>query len=717
MKRPPKELPVRLKLFVFLCAVSLLPMLLSSQVLIRWGGNSFRKLRELQVRDGLDQAVNSLHAAETRLLEGTRAVASWEDLHGFMGNPDPAWAANNLEGWAPQSYKLDYIAISNGNGDVLYEWNPTQYSKSSLLEPLLSAAEREKAGWVSTPQDLWLVAEADIGKGSKPLGTLVFGRRLSHRFLLDTKNNKDSDLMVYYGGRLLATTDTTSSLPYVDPTEIFSQLISRSSTYIYEGSNADPVIGFRELQDLHGTAIAALGWSSMQSPAGFMRDSINQVLLFFGVPLLALVLSAALILGLWIERPIRTLSNTMAEVSRTGDLSRRAPVVGGGEISSMSRSFNQMLSQLAMHQEELLTFQTMILAMKEGVLIENPDHRVVYMNPRMEELLGIDYAELTCDESSMRPAEMITSKGRRMEDERGFSTEEVEWIRPDGHRIQALKTSGRLEDHKGHSLGTLSTFVDITEKNDLEIELIETSRMAFLGLYSQGIIHNISGPLNSILGFSSLLSKEHPDSEIPQRINGDAQRMAEQISSLGCRWHRTGNHTEELLNINEIIQDEVKFLEADLFYKHNVEKQFDFDPHLPLIRGKYGDFSHAILNIIINAIDALLESPLHVLAVRTKHDNEEIRVEIQDSGVGIPPDNLNKIFLPFFSTKRRDLKDGIPCGAGLGLAIARKVLEPYDVQFEVESEVGRGTLMTLRIPYTQAKQQIERNQAEIEVLV
>jgi signal transduction histidine kinase len=135
-----------------------------------------------------------------------------------------------------------------------------------------------------------------------------------------------------------------------------------------------------------------------------------------------------------------------------------------------------------------------------------------------------------------------------------------------------------------------------------------------------------------------------------------------------------------------------------LFYKHNIEKSFELDPNLRAIPGSYGDFSHALLNIIINSIDALLDSPVRKLTIRSKYTEREIRLEVEDTGVGIALEDINKIFLPFFSTKNRHRKDGIPSGAGLGLAIARKVLEPYNVRFEVHSQMGSGTLMILHIP-------------------
>jgi PAS domain S-box-containing protein len=542
------------------------------------------------------------------------------------------------------------------------------------------------------------MAQSDVVLANEKVGVLIFARQLSHRFLVGVKTDRAHELAVYYGERLLATTDTSATLVQIDPREIFPNLIARRDFYLYYDSHEHRYMGFQPLRNLRGLEVAALGWISLQSPSAPIKESIDKLLLFFGLPLLCLILLCALMLGLWIERPILTLSNVMEAITQTGDLSRRVPVAGGGEIASLSKTFNHMLEQLDLQREELFTFRTMILAMREGLMIENNHHWVTYMNPRMEEMLGIRFKDYHGADDPFILEDRILSRRTIHTDERGIQTEEVAWERPDGRRVQALRTIGKLGEAHGRAHGVLSTFIDVTEQNELQLELIQASRMAFLGVYSQGIIHNLNGPLNTVLGFSTLLCRNNPEAEIPRRIKCDAQRMAGLVMSLAHRWKRAGGTQWEALNLNEIVLEELSFLEADLFFKHNVEKQLELDPALPAIYGVYGDFSHAFLNILINAIEALGESPIHKIGVRTRQHDGEIRLEIEDTGVGIGPEDVGRIFLPFFSTKNRFRKDGIPSGAGLGLAIAHKILEPYGVHFEVQSEVRRGTKMILHIP-------------------
>lgn len=704
---------LRVKLVCLLCAVSFLPMLMVSRVLIELGKRSTRTLRELQVKEGLEQTFFSLQDAQERLLQNAKTLSAWEDLIRNVRNPDVNWLKNNLEGWAPQSYQLDFLSVGDQAGKRIYSWSSSpKVDMDSLNDPLSDA--KVEAGIISTPRSLYILAKSNIISNGMKVGVLVLGRKISHRLLLDIRNRRDQDLMVYYGGKLLATTDTTGAFLQIDPSDIFSDLVESHTNYLYYLSEKDLYIGFQAIRNTDGLEVAALGWTTANTPAGIVQESINKTLLFFGIPLLILVVMAALTLGIWIEHPIRSLSKTMVSIRQTGDLSQRVPVVGGGEIASMSISFNQMLDQLSRQRDELLAFRTMILAMKEGVLIEDMDHRVTFMNPRMEELLGwsTDPAEkvwkpIRISEKILRKQRTFPAATPHPDAGKGFSTEEVEWIRPDGRRIQALRTSCHLEDLSGKSVGTLSTFVDITERNDLELELIQASRMAFLGVYFQGILHNLNGPLNSILGFSTLLTRNNPEAEIPARIQQDAQRMMELITSIGRRWRRTGDSRMEWLDLNEIIREELHFLEADLFFKHNVVKHLSLDDRLPKVYGVYGDYSHALINILINSIEALAESAVHDLYIRSYRSEEEIILEIEDTGIGIKPEEINLVFFPFFSSKNRNRKDGIPSGAGLGLPIARKVLEPYGVKFEIRSELRKGTCMTLRIPLSKNPQQTE----------
>ena len=115
----------------------------------------------------------------------------------------------------------------------LYTWTSSEPVELEYFKPLCTNELPAQSGWISTPQGLYLVAASGVSRKGTERGTLVFGKRLSYQFLLEVHNNaREADLMVYYGGRLLATTDTSSVLPFIDPAEIFTELVQRQGTYI-----------------------------------------------------------------------------------------------------------------------------------------------------------------------------------------------------------------------------------------------------------------------------------------------------------------------------------------------------------------------------------------------------------------------------------------------------------------------------------------------------
>ncbi len=144
--------------------------------------------------------------------------------------------------------------------------------------------------------------------------------------------------------------------------------------------------------------------------------------------------------------------------------------------------------------------------------------------------------------------------------------------------------------------------------------------------------------------------------------------------------------------------DELKFLEADLYYKHNIQKYYELSDSLPLIRGIYSDFSQSFINIIRNAIDAMLDSQEKELKIRSYHDHQNIYIEVTDTGCGIKEEDKPKIFEPYFSTKPIRANGKEPVGTGLGLHMVKLLLEPYKANITFSSRPGQ-TTFTIAIPY------------------
>ncbi len=236
----------------------------------------------------------------------------------------------------------------------------------------------------------------------------------------------------------------------------------------------------------------------------------------------------------------------------------------------------------------------------------------------------------------------------------------------------------------------------------LQLELMTEHKLAAIGQLAAGISHNLNTPIAIIQANAELLKMKHPDMKEADKILQQTQRMAQLINTILSKGRKEQERAEVVIDLNELIQQELEFLNANLYFKHHIEKEFHFDPNLPKIRGVYSDFSQGITNIIQNAIDAMYQAPVRKLTITTQWDGEKIEIKISDTGHGIPEEIRSKIFDPFFTTKPK--QDNVlenpdaPHGTGLGLSSAYNLLSSYGVKISFHTELEQGTTFILSIP-------------------
>ncbi len=251
---------------------------------------------------------------------------------------------------------------------------------------------------------------------------------------------------------------------------------------------------------------------------------------------------------------------------------------------------------------------------------------------------------------------------------------------------------------------------DASDQNELaqraslmELELMSEQRLANIGLLASGVAHNINTPLMGIYGLAQLIKIKHPDIEDIDGVIAQVERINGIVRNLMWKSRQEQELAKQDIDINVMLQEELRFLEADMEFKHNVDKKFEFAPDLPPIWGRYSDFSQSFLNIIRNALDAMHDSSTKQLFVSTKKHGDDISITICDSGSGIETEHLAQVFEPFFTTKPAVGKssNGEPTGTGIGLSTVQKLLAPYGCKFDLQSKVGQGTTFTLFVPVAQ----------------
>ncbi len=248
---------------------------------------------------------------------------------------------------------------------------------------------------------------------------------------------------------------------------------------------------------------------------------------------------------------------------------------------------------------------------------------------------------------------------------------------------------------------------DITREKELEVQLIHSGRMSALGEMASGVAHELNQPLNGIAAYVQLIQsrllagRATPPEELSQfcrDLMHEVERMSQIINHLRI-FYRSGNlpRRDEPLSLENCYRDAMKMLQHQLM-NHGITLEEDFPPGLPLVAGDQCRFEQVFMNLIVNARDALNELGGGRKIIRVSACGCEaegcpgVRVEVRDSGAGIAPENLEKIFDPFFSTKEPGK------GTGLGLAISSGIIGESGGYLRAESTLGQGTVFQFWLP-------------------
>jgi len=257
-----------------------------------------------------------------------------------------------------------------------------------------------------------------------------------------------------------------------------------------------------------------------------------------------------------------------------------------------------------------------------------------------------------------------------------------------------LESTSPIFDEKGEIVSTVHVTRDITAQKQQNERLMMADRLASIGELAAGTAHELNNPLTSVLGFSQLvMEKDIPDDirEDLKIIHNEAQRAADVTKNL-LTFARKQAPMKQLNQINNIIEDVLK-LRAYEHKVNSIEVQRQLAPDLPEIKVDYSQMQQVFLNIIINAEYFMIEAHNRgTLTVTTKKRNGSVRISIADDGPGIPPENLSRIFNPFFTTKEAGK------GTGLGLSICHGIVTEHGGQIYARSQQGKGTTIFIELP-------------------
>jgi PAS domain S-box-containing protein len=247
-------------------------------------------------------------------------------------------------------------------------------------------------------------------------------------------------------------------------------------------------------------------------------------------------------------------------------------------------------------------------------------------------------------------------------------------------------------DEKGELASVIEYMKDITEEQRLQEQLIQSEKLAGIGVLASGVTHEINNPLSGIIGMAEIALEEDDPSKNKDYLKDIltcAQRIREIVKGLKSYSRAAKKEDQSPVDLNEVLEESLKMVRLAI-KPPSVEVIKRFQP-VEKIQANMGEMQQVFTNLITNAFQAM-DGNGGKLVLSTRSLKDSVEVKVTDSGMGIPQKNLSQIFDPFFTTKK------LGEGTGLGLNIVYRIVTKYEGTIDVESQEQVGTTFTIKFP-------------------
>jgi len=336
---------------------------------------------------------------------------------------------------------------------------------------------------------------------------------------------------------------------------------------------------------------------------------------------------------------------------------------------------------------------SILRSITSGVLTVGPDGSVATANPAAERMLGMSEFEMVPKAigSLFRDDGGISGDVAKVLSGRlPLALRECTLVTPTGKVLHVQVSTSRMRAVGGTVLGAVVTLEDVSDIKALTAQLIRADRLAAMGELTAGVAHEVRNPLGIIRASVQLLEDAQCE---PSRISEAAEVIKQEIDRLDrvikalLDFGRPSKPTLLHTDLNGVLEDVVLF--TNRFAKQaNVHISLNAGDALPLVNGDPDQLKQVFLNLVTNAVQAMDEAGGEI-TITTAGDGDYVTIEVSDTGPGISPEDLPKVFDPFF-TKRAE-------GTGLGLTIVHRIIDEHDGHIEVESS-PRGTTFNVTLP-------------------
>ena len=330
-----------------------------------------------------------------------------------------------------------------------------------------------------------------------------------------------------------------------------------------------------------------------------------------------------------------------------------------------------------------------------GLFALDSQGKIAAFNNGAESILQLTALDVIGHEASqIIPLELL-AEINSSQDYNGVIEKEIECTTAAGKRIPLEIAASRIKDEEGVFLGNILLFKDLTEVRALRREVARSQRLASVGRLAAGVAHEIRNPLSSIKGFATYFKERYPDRPQDQQT---ANIMIQEVDRLNrvvgqlLEFARPITVKKQRISLQALLKDSIKLIE-DRAAAKGITVQTQYAAEVDSARGDPDRINQILLNLYLNAIDAMESGGELKVALSSDGKAKEIYIRISDTGCGISPEHRSKIFDPYFTTKST--------GTGLGLAIAHNIVEALGGKITAESHTEKGTTFTVTLPISE----------------
>jgi signal transduction histidine kinase/ActR/RegA family two-component response regulator len=350
-------------------------------------------------------------------------------------------------------------------------------------------------------------------------------------------------------------------------------------------------------------------------------------------------------------------------------------------------------------------------SLQVGVVLLDSSGRIRFSNARFGQLFGLGVRQLRESSNFEQLPDLIGKRFRNpdafLAPWKSYGTgaggpehDELELTRPVRRVIERF--SRPILDARGRPVGWCELYSDVTGERQIEAKLLQTEKTAALGQLVSGIAHELNNPLTAIMGYTQLLlGRGLGPAQLSEaeKVYEQAERARRIVKNL-LYFARENKSERTRVNLNEVVERTVA-LRSYEFKIENIQVESELDPNLPLTMADPYQLQQVVLNLLINAEQALLEErgsgrvrirTSHLACRSAKRSGGRIFLEVSDDGPGVPRAIASRIFDPFFTTK----PPGV--GTGLGLSIVYGIVQQHDGEVTFDNQPGAGAKFRVELP-------------------